>query len=249
MSRTARTAIVAVVVFALAGTGSGLLIDEQGGALGALEWVLRTLVVISAAVALATGFVLVLRLRHRVRPRPLAWVITVLAAAAFAFFVVQPAGYAVYLTHLPTRRTVHDADLGAAKQPVLLRTASGLRLRGWYVPSRNGAAVAVMHGTGSNRLGVADHARLLARHGYGVLIFDFHGHGTSDGRSTSSLRASSRTPTQRGPTCVSAPTSAPAESGLSASRSAARSPSTPPRAIPSGGRSCWRGCKALRPPT
>jgi pimeloyl-ACP methyl ester carboxylesterase len=60
-----------------------------------------------------------------------------------------------------------------------------LRLQGWYVPSRNGAAVAVMHGTGSNRLGVAGHARMLARHGYGVLIFDFHGHGQSTGRSTS----------------------------------------------------------------
>jgi len=95
------------------------------------------------------------------------------ATAAFAFFIVQPVVYAVYLTHLPSRRGVHDIDLG------------GLRLRGWYVPSRNGAAVALMHGTGSNRLGVADHARLLARHGYGVLVFDFHGHGESDGRSTS----------------------------------------------------------------
>jgi uncharacterized protein len=98
---------------------------------------------------------------------------------------VQPAVFAVYLTHLPTRRAVHDADLGAPKQPVTLTTANGLRLRGWYVPSRNGAAVAVIHGTGSNRLGVADHARLLARHGYGVLLFDLHGHGESDGRSTS----------------------------------------------------------------
>jgi pimeloyl-ACP methyl ester carboxylesterase len=92
---------------------------------------------------------------------------------------------AVYLTHLPSRRAVHDVDLGAPKEPVTLTTADGKRLRGWYVPSRNGAAVAVMHGTGSNRVGVADHARLLARHGYGVLIFDFHGHGESDGRSTS----------------------------------------------------------------
>jgi uncharacterized protein len=89
------------------------------------------------------------------------------------------------LTHLPTRRALHDADLGARKEPVSLTTADGLRLLGWYVPSRNGAAVAVMHGTGSNRLGVADHARLLARRGYGVLIFDFQGHGVSDGRSTS----------------------------------------------------------------
>ena len=185
MSRAARTALVATVVFAVSGTLSGLLIDEYDGAAGALEWVLRTLVVISAAVALGAAFLLVLRLRHRVKPRPLGWALTVVAAAAFAFFVVQPAGYAVYLTHLPARRAAHDADLGALKQPVTLTTASGLRLRGWYVPSRNGAAVAVLHGTGSNRLGVADHARLLARHGYGVLIFDLHGHGESDGRSMS----------------------------------------------------------------
>ena len=185
MSRAARIATAATAVFAVAAALSGLMMDEHGGVAGALEWVLRTLVVISAGVALGAAFVLVLRLRRRVRPRPLGWALTVVAAAAFAFFVVQPAVFAVYLTHLPTRRAVHDADLGAPKQPVTLTTASGPRLRGWYVPSRNGAAVAVMHGTGSNRLGVADHARLLARHGYGVLIFDLHGHGESDGRSTS----------------------------------------------------------------
>jgi pimeloyl-ACP methyl ester carboxylesterase len=180
-----RIALAATVVFAVSGILSGLLIDEYDGAAGAAEWVLRTLVVISAAVALGAAFLLVLRLRRRVKLRPLGWALTVVATAAFAFFVVQPAVFAVYLTHLPTRRAVHDADLGARKQPVTLTTASGLRLRGWYVPSRNGAAVAVLHGTGSNRLGVADHARLLARHAYGALIFDLNGHGDSDGRSTS----------------------------------------------------------------
>jgi pimeloyl-ACP methyl ester carboxylesterase len=185
VSRTARTALVAAAVFALSGTGSGLLIDEHGGAGGALEWVLRTLVVVAAGVALAAGLLLVLRLRRRIRPRPLAWAVTAVAALGFVFFVAQPAVYALYLSHLPTRRAVHDVDLGRPKQPVTLTTANGLRLRGWYVPSRNGAAVAVLHGTGSNRLGVADHARLLARHGYGVLIFDLTGHGESDGRSTS----------------------------------------------------------------
>ena len=185
MSRAARIALAAIAVFAVSAPLSGLLIDEYGGAAGALEWVLRSLVVVSTALALGAAFVLVLRLRRRVRPRPLGWALTVLASAVFAFFVVQPAVFAVYLTHLPTRRAVHDTDLGAAKRPVTLTTASGLRLRGWYVPSRNGAAVAVMHGTGSTRLGVADHARLLVRHGYGVLLFDLHGHGESEGRSTS----------------------------------------------------------------
>jgi pimeloyl-ACP methyl ester carboxylesterase len=185
MSRAARPALIAAVVFAVSAAGSGLLIDEYGGVAGALEWVLRTLVIVSGAVAIGAGFVLIFGLRRAVRPRPLAWGLTAVATVAFAFFVVQPAVFAVYLSHLPSRRAVHDADLGAPKQPVTLTTAHGLHLRGWYVPSRNGAAVAVLHGTGSNRLGVADHARLLARHGYGVLIFDLEGHGESDGRSTS----------------------------------------------------------------
>src|SRR3954447_11400445 len=185
MSRTAGIALIAAAVLAIAGVGSGLLLDEGGGATGALEWALRTLVVISAVVALGGGVVLVLGVRRRVRVRPLGWALALLAAAVFVFFVVQPAGYAVYLSHLPARRAVHDADLGAPKRPVTLTTASGVRLRGWYVPSRNGAAVAVLHGTGSNRLGVAGHARVLVRHGYGVLIFDLEGHGASGGRSTS----------------------------------------------------------------
>jgi uncharacterized BrkB/YihY/UPF0761 family membrane protein len=104
MSPAARTALAATLVFAVAGAASGLLIDEYGGAAGALEWLLRTLVVVSAAVALGAGFVLVLRLRRRVTPRPLGWALSVVAAAAFAFFVVQPVVYAVYLSHLPTRR-------------------------------------------------------------------------------------------------------------------------------------------------
>jgi pimeloyl-ACP methyl ester carboxylesterase len=185
VSRPARAALAATAAFAVSGTLSGLLIDTYGGAAGALEWLLRTLVVLSAAAALAAAMVVVLRVRRHVRPRPFGWALTVAAAAAFAFFVIQPVGYAVYLTHLPGRRAVRDADLGAAKQPVTLTTASGLHLRGWYVPSRNGAAVALLHGTGSNRLGVAEHARLLARHGFGVLLFDLQGHGDSDGRSTS----------------------------------------------------------------
>src|SRR5918992_5201023 len=101
MSRAARIALAATVVFAVSGTLSGLLIDEYGGAAGGAEWLLRTLVVISAAVALGAAFLLVLRLRRRVKPRPLGWALTVIAAASFAFFVVQPAEFAVYLTHLP----------------------------------------------------------------------------------------------------------------------------------------------------
>src|SRR4051794_34128692 len=165
MSGASRTAVAGGVVFAVSGALSGLLIDERGGILGAGEWLLRTVVVASLAVAFAAGVVLVLRPRRAGPARGAGWALSGLACAAFAFFVVQPAVFAVYLTHLPTRRAVHDTNLGAPKRAVTLTTAGGLRLRGWYVPSRNGAAVALMHGTGSNRLGAADHARMLVRHG------------------------------------------------------------------------------------
>jgi uncharacterized protein len=77
------------------------------------------------------------------------------------------------------------AAVPLGKQPVALQGADGTTLRGWYVPSRTGAAVIALHGTESNRNGVAPHARMLARHGYGVLAVDLRGHGDSGGRSTS----------------------------------------------------------------
>ena len=169
----------------LAGGLSGLLIDEYGGVLGALEWLLRTLVVIGAVLFIVGGLAAVLGLRRVVRPRPLGWLIAVAAALVFVWFVAVPVGFGVYLSHLPSRRELHDADLGARKQAVTLTGADGLKLRGWYVPSRNGAGVIALHGTGSNRLGVERHARLLAREGYGVLALDLRGHGESEGRSTS----------------------------------------------------------------
>jgi uncharacterized protein len=64
-----------------------------------------------------------------------------------------------------------------AHQNVSFKTSDGLTLKGWYVPSRNGAAVIAFPG----RKGPQTHARMLARHGYGVLLFDRRGEGASDG--------------------------------------------------------------------
>jgi uncharacterized protein len=60
---------------------------------------------------------------------------------------------------------------------VSFETSDGLTLKGWYVPSRNGAAVIAFPG----RKGPQAHTRMLARHGYGVLLFDRRGEGASDG--------------------------------------------------------------------
>jgi fermentation-respiration switch protein FrsA (DUF1100 family) len=78
--------------------------------------------------------------------------------------------------HLPTET---PADRGLAYQDVAFAASDGVTLRGWYLPSENGAAVIVGHGIGTHRaLGPAE---MLARHGYGVLAFDWRAHGMSDG--------------------------------------------------------------------
>jgi alpha/beta superfamily hydrolase len=184
-SRAGVAAIAAGATFVVAGFFSGRLLDEHGGALGALEWLLRTLVVLSAIVFIVAAVVLVARVRRLVRWRPLGWLLAAAAFAAFAWYVAIPLAFGVYLTHLPARDPVGDSDLGAPKREVELTGADGLRLRGWYVPSRNRAALIAMHGTGGSRVGVEREARVLVRHGYGVLALDLRGHGESEGRSTS----------------------------------------------------------------
>ena len=99
------------------------------------------------------------------------------ASLAVFLFGVFPIGFAYVATHA-ARPPVADIDLGPVPvEDVQLHTSDGLTLEGSYVPSRNGAAVIVAFG----RKGTQDHARYLARNGYGVLIFDRRGEGESDG--------------------------------------------------------------------
>lgn len=91
-------------------------------------------------------------------------------------WVAAPLALGYGFTHI-TRADVPTAKLGAAHEAVTLKTSDGLKLRGWYIPSRNGAAVIVFPGRASSQ----KHARYLARHGYGVLLYDRRGEGASDG--------------------------------------------------------------------
>ena len=90
--------------------------------------------------------------------------------------VVIPIVYSYGLTHLG-RAEVPEPDLGAAFEDVSFTTDDGLELQGWYVPSRNRAAVIAFAG----RKGTQRPARVLIEHGYGVLLFDRRGEGDSEG--------------------------------------------------------------------
>jgi uncharacterized protein len=96
----------------------------------------------------------------------------VVAAMAFLF----PVALAYVVTHA-SRAHVPAADLGAAYEDVTFTTSDGLTLKGWYIRSQNGAAVISFPG----RASAQKRAKMLARHGYGVLLFDRRGEGESQG--------------------------------------------------------------------
>jgi uncharacterized protein len=133
----------------------------------------------AALLLLGLGAVTLWRTRRTEGNRPWRYVRRVLLAAAgvIAFnAVVLPVGVAYIYTHT-ARAVVPPNQLGVAYEHVSFPTKDGLRLEGWYVPSKNGAAVISFPG----RKGPQKPARLLARHGYGVLLLDRRGEGKSDG--------------------------------------------------------------------
>jgi fermentation-respiration switch protein FrsA (DUF1100 family) len=83
-----------------------------------------------------------------------------------------------YVSSHTARAVVPPDRLGVPHETVTFESTDGLALEGWYIPSRNGAAVIVTPG----RNGPQEQARMLARHGYGVLLFDRRGEGHSEGR-------------------------------------------------------------------
>lgn len=93
------------------------------------------------------------------------WPLQVLVVLVSTYLVAWTLGQAVAATY-PPRPSLGDttpSEVGMEARDVRFPSQDGVDLDGWYVPSRTGAAV-------------------LARHGYGILLFDARGHGESDGR-------------------------------------------------------------------
>jgi uncharacterized protein len=160
--------VLALPAGALAVTRAGT------GGPAAADWI-GFLLVPAGLALLSLGFWLLWASRKRSRRwylrRPLLGAVALLVA----FWFVLPVSLALVATHR-ARTTIAASDLGRPYETVSLTTRDGLRLAGWYVPSQNGAAVITFP-----REWTVAHARMLVRHGYGVLLLDMRGYGLSEG--------------------------------------------------------------------
>lgn len=96
-----------------------------------------------------------------------------------AIFFYMPVGMGIVDIH-----SLHKAvgnPPSADYETVHLTTSDGINVKAWYRPSQNGAAVLMMSGGGGDIRGTISHAKMLVRHGYGVLLFGGRGTGSSDG--------------------------------------------------------------------
>jgi uncharacterized protein len=145
---------------------------------------------VTGVVAVAAGAVLVglaafIAWRHRgerATSTPRRWLrraIVAVAGFVAVLFVLGPVSLGIIETH--RWREPIGPRPSAAYRTVTFRASDGLALTGWYRPSRNGAAVLLVHGGGGDRTGAVAHAEMLARHGYGVLVYDARGRGESEG--------------------------------------------------------------------
>jgi pimeloyl-ACP methyl ester carboxylesterase len=175
-TRVATAAVVGVVAFA-AGIGIGIphLLDT-----GWSTYTVAGTALLAAGLALL-GFALVWWCQGA---RRLSWIPRVAALFAACALTTWTLGQSIAATNVPPTDlgATTPADVGLDYRNVEFRASDGVLLSGWYVPSRNGAAVVLLHGAGSTRSDVLAHAEVLARHGYGVLLYDARGHGRSHGR-------------------------------------------------------------------
>jgi hypothetical protein len=172
----ATLALVLGVAAVLGGT-EALYYSGHGGLSGDDYTGLLSLV--AALILLGLGLVTLWRSRRlddRPARRYARRLVKVVAVAVVLLIAAIPLAVSYIGSHV-ARADVPLAELRAPYENVKLHTSDGLDLVGWYVPSINRAAVIVFPG----RSGTRKQARMLARHGYGVLLYDRRGEGKSDG--------------------------------------------------------------------
>jgi fermentation-respiration switch protein FrsA (DUF1100 family) len=114
---------------------------------------------------------------------PILWGLAgvlILLAALLCLFTWLQAWRLTHPARKPPSRT--PADLGVAFEDVTFTTEDSITLSGWFIPPRNGRTIIGCHGILDNREQLLEPAAILARQGYGFLLYDARAHGKSGGK-------------------------------------------------------------------
>ena len=109
--------------------------------------------------------------------------VTILSLSLSLFIVVLYASNQWIQSYLHPARIIPTGDSlkenNIPYQEIELTTKDGVKLSAWYTPPQNGAVILVAHGYNDNR--PESFYAMFAKHGYGVLAWDFRAHGQSGG--------------------------------------------------------------------
>jgi pimeloyl-ACP methyl ester carboxylesterase len=107
------------------------------------------------------------------------WALLIIAPGVLALLVAVY-GLSIALAAVNPPHPLSSGSAAGAEH-VVMTTADGVRLSGWYYPSQNGAALVLRHGANSTAADTDAEAAALNDAGYGVLATDARGHGDSGG--------------------------------------------------------------------
>jgi pimeloyl-ACP methyl ester carboxylesterase len=176
--RLART-LLAGVLGAVA-TAVGLALYAAPVALAGVSGSDYTGLLLTAAGLVLVGLAFRVALRGRRRRIKLVAIPVLIVVLVWVIFPALFAGIVTSAPH-PTVADARTLGLRGARD-VTFMAADGVRLAGWYVPGRNGAAVVLMHGSHNSRADTLRHLRLVVAAGYAALAYDARGHGRSGGQ-------------------------------------------------------------------
>jgi len=169
------------MAFGVAGVVVGIGIGLRWLRAGAIGWAMALGLLALAAGVLLVGLGLT-RIGRNLQTSGMVALRTVLVIlVALVVWTLTPAVIATNVPPIPHRIGPEESSI--ASQEVRFMAEDGTELFGWYVPPMDGKTAVLRHGAGSTASDVLPQARVLLDNGYGVLLTDARGHGSSGGTS------------------------------------------------------------------
>src|SRR5215471_16412842 len=101
----------------------------------------------------------------------LSLLIGLLFAVLQVLIVTRNEAHKLVGSPMATRDLPHKtpSDFNMPYEDVTVTDSDGLKLVGWFVPSKNGAVIIMQHGYKSTRQEMLEEAQMMYKHGYGIL--------------------------------------------------------------------------------